>query len=399
MMENQFNRSPLFKSPSDTTIYSPGLRKVGQDVSAIDRISNFVENMHLESAKSGKAMDAIVAHYSSDSRASQTPATGGDRRCVEHQKQDEPHSSKIADQLLIQAERFKARVEAPKGNHLSLIMPYDYEQLKSKFITSEGLGPIDSEIMFLRNFDQDDEFFHITSQIEPNSKAKIEKGEFVDLERLLPREWVGNRGDDLNRQLFQLIAQGTNSYLDPPMPKAGKINSVRKWDQAFRVYAAIYTHANPSRSSEIWQYVYVIHTAAAANPWDNVYYYDINFRKLMASKPWRSWGKTYTQGWNMAFNNSQTNFLSASNAHGYQSSNSGFKSQSRDWKDDCCWRYNKNKCKRTGSECNYDHRCTYCAGWNHGYHNCRKRQGKQNRRSNNTQHSEINNSPKGDRKT
>ena len=71
--------------------------------------------------------------------------------------------------------------------------------------------------------------------------------------------------------------------------------SVKKWDQAFRVYAAIYTHANPDRASEIWQYIYVIHTAAAANPWDNVYFYDINFHELMASKPWRSWGKTYTK--------------------------------------------------------------------------------------------------------
>ena len=54
----------------------------------------------------------------------------------------------------------------------------------------------------------------------------------------------------------------------------------------------IYTNANPERPSEIWQYIYVIHTAAAANPLDNVYYYDVNFRELMASKPSRSWGKT-----------------------------------------------------------------------------------------------------------
>ena len=35
-------------------------------------------------------------------------------------------------------------------------------------------------------------------------------------------------------------------------------------------------NANPRRASKIWQYVYVIHTAAAANPWDNVYFYDVN---------------------------------------------------------------------------------------------------------------------------
>ena len=204
---------------------------------------------------------------------------------------DEPEKQlgRISDQLLVQAEKFRARVEAPKGNFNQFLMPYDYEQLRTKFVKPKGLAPLDSEILFLRNFDQDDEFFHITSQIDSALKMKIERGEFVDLERLLPKERSARSGqEDLNKQLYQLITQGTNTYMDPPIPKAGKINSVRKWDQAFRVYAAIYTHANPSRASEIWQYVYVIHTAAVSNAWDNVYYYDINFRELMASKPWRN---------------------------------------------------------------------------------------------------------------
>ena len=159
--------------------------------------------------------------------------------------------------------------------------------------------------------------------------------------------------------------------------QAAKINSIRKWDQAFRVYAAIYTNANPECSSEICQYVYVIHTAATANPWDNVYYYDINFRELMASKPWRSWGKTYTQGWNMAFNNNNNNSYYQSNNQQFNSSKMiAGSASSKSWKDDCCWCFNKNRCKKTGSECNYDHRCTFCGVWNHGFHNCRKRLGK-----------------------
>ena len=84
--------------------------------------------------------------------------------------------------------------------------------------------------MFLRNFDQDDEFFHITSQIEPSLKQRIEKGEFVELGRLLPKDrGFGSRssGDDLNKQLFQLITQGTGNYVEPPTPKTGRINSVR----------------------------------------------------------------------------------------------------------------------------------------------------------------------------
>ena len=83
----------------------------------------------------------------------------------------------------------------------------------------------------------------------------------------------------------------------------------------------------------------------------------------MSQKPWRSWAKTYVQGWNLAMRDpimkSQGN--ASGNAKGR-----------RDWRDDCCWRFNKNRC-REGLNCHFDHRCTYCGGWGHGYFNCRKR--------------------------
>ena len=102
-------------------------------------------------------------------------------------------------------------------------MPYDYEKLRSRFVKPEGLAPIDSEIMFLRNFDQDHEFFHITSQIDPALRIKIERGEFIDLEQLLPRDRSSRTGaDELNKQLYQLITQGTSSYLEPSLPSKTK---------------------------------------------------------------------------------------------------------------------------------------------------------------------------------
>ena len=376
-----------FKSPSDTTLYSPGLCKVSNkdDLNIIERISNFVEKICLDNNRAGRS---IVTPPVNDNRRVEQISSAGRR---EHEHWAMPSTSsrdvettqhehgKVTDQLLIQAEIFKAKVEAPKGNYefTDMLMPYDYDKLSSKFIRSEGLAPLDREILFLHNFDQDDKFFHVTSQIDPTLKSKIEKGEFIELEWLLPKDRSpGSRSDDINKQLFKLIIQGTNSYVEPPMPpKAGKINNVRKWDQAFRVFAAIYTNANPRRAAEIWQYVYVIHTAAAANPWDNLYFYYINFRELMASKPWRSWRKTYTQGWNIAFNNSSVSYLNSSGGGGSSSStnnNSQF-AGNRSWKDDCCWHFNKNRCKRPGSECNYDHRCTYCGGWNHGFFSCKKR--------------------------
>ena len=142
----------------------------------------------------------------------------------------------------------------------------------------------------------DDKFFHITSHVDPNLKAKIEKGEFVELEKLIPK----NRSQIVNdEKRLQLMYKDRETYIGSA-DREPKINSVRRWEQAFRVYAAIYSGANPTRSSEIWQYVHTINTAAVSYIWENVYYYDVTFRQLMHSKPKRSWAKMYNQLWSIA---------------------------------------------------------------------------------------------------
>ena len=52
---------------------------------------------------------------------------------------------------------------------------------------------------------------------------------------------------------------------------------------------------------------------------------------------------------------------------------SGSSTSQKLWKDNCCWRFNRNKCKKSADECDWDHRCTYCGGWYHSFANCRKR--------------------------
>ena len=85
-----------------------------------------------------------------------------------------------------------------------------------------------------------------------------------------------------------------------PAQRDGKINSFRRWEQAFRAYATIYCRANPHRAKEIWQYITVINMAASSYIWDNVYNYDIMFRHLMAFNHNRSWAVIYNQMWNLS---------------------------------------------------------------------------------------------------
>ena len=255
-----------FKSPSDTIIYSPGLRKLShEDVSLTETISNFVESIRLDTRSQIRGESSgttnrdgrctrerdvdvtpkfshgvqLMQNHSAQTRdvreVRHVEHNGEDRddhnldlsgsaglQMNKHCRKQSPDPVRVEDQLLVQAEKFKARVEAPKGNfnYNDMLMPFDCDRLRSKFVKPEGLALFDKEILFLRNFYQDDEFFHVTSQIEPGLRAKIERDEFVDFERLLPKDRFGGRSasENLNRQLFQLITQGTNTYLDPPAP-------------------------------------------------------------------------------------------------------------------------------------------------------------------------------------
>ena len=130
---------------------------------------------------------------------------------------------------------------------------------------------------------------------------------------------------------------------------------MRRWEQAFRIYATIYSQANPQRSSEIFQYMNTINHAARSFAWECVEYYDFTFRQMMARKPNRSWSKGFPELWTMAM----TEPLSK---------NSG-QTKKKDWRDNCCWKFNKGSC-RLGPACRFEHKCTYCGSTTHPRIHC-----------------------------
>ena len=212
----------------------------------------------------------------------------------------------------------------------------------------------------------DDKFFHLTCHIDQNLKLKIESGQFVDLERLLPK----SRLQVVNEEQRMHFVNHDGATFWVPAERDNKINGIQRWDQVFRIYAAIYSKANPARSAEIWQYIHVINTAAASYAWENVMYYNFTFRQLMSERPNRSWAKTYNQLWNLAM----CEPITKSSYHGpavKSSTNSNY----NDWHDRCCWRFNRGeKCKKWN--CRFDHRCRNCGSWNHDSTVCPKKKSK-----------------------
>ena len=65
----------------------------------------------------------------------------------------------------------------------------------------------------------------------------------------------------------------SNADKDAPI-----INCFEKWEQAFQVYAGIYSRKNLHHASEIFQHMANIKEAVH---WDSVYAYDKQFRELI----------------------------------------------------------------------------------------------------------------------
>ena len=298
----------------------------------------------------------------------------------------------IAERMVIDAEKYKAALDKPPGNNdihetagpnANVINAGNLRDIEDtnnpqQFVPTTGALNIDIQQLPQPNTSVpreacDDSFFHITCHIDPSLKTKIEKGGFVDLKKLLPRE--GNR-KIMDENKMELVHSEGSMYFVSASDRDKRINSVCRWELAFRVYAAIYSRANPHRSAEIWQYVYVINLAAASYSWDNVSSYDYTFRQLMAEYPDRSWALIYNQMWNLAMRDpvGGKNFAVKGTKDG------------RTKRDDYCWHFNKNRCK-FGSRCRYEHRCFYCDGFGHGVFNCgQKSEGNNRRRSDDRHH-------------
>ena len=105
-------------------------------------------------------------------------------------------------------------------------------------------------------------FFHVTCHLDEELKSKIEKGEFVDLERLLPK-FRGSKSAAMNENKMDLVYHDGHSYFVPAVAD-NRITGIRRWEQAFRIYSTVYSQANPLRAAEIWQYVHTINTAASS---------------------------------------------------------------------------------------------------------------------------------------
>ena len=258
------------------------------------------------------------------------------------QQEKEQTGREKAEEAIIDAEKYKAIVEPPAGEC-------------SQLIGLQVGGPDKGD---------DDDLFDVAIHVEDTNQSLIAKGDFVEINKLVPKR--ESKPDESDKPLKLINKEGKTFLVAGEDSETTKVMNVKKWTEGFRVYAAIYSKANPHRAHEIIQYMHTITSAAASFAWSNVAYYDYTFRKIMAQRPYRSWAKIHTQLWSTAMRNP------------FPSHNGNSNSQKKKEKDNICWKFNRNRC-RDGEKCRFEHRCSYCFSYGHPAVSCnRKRKNEEN---------------------
>ena len=224
----------------------------------------------------------------------------------------------LAERTVLEAERFKASIAAPSGK----------ECLTPTHTDVIAVPPVDL------SFNDDTAVNHcqVTNHVDTPTTHKIGKGGFVELPKLRPPRDLNP--SDHQKHLELTSKDGRSFWLPFNEKEVNKINNIKQWEQAFKVYAAIYTKFNPLRGAEIYQYVHSINLAASSYIWENVAYYDYHFRKMMADNPQRSWAKTNTQLWSLSMRDPLPTRGVHNSSHGQNPNNRNVaQGGKKEWKD------------------------------------------------------------------
>ena len=392
-------QAPVVKSPSDTTMYSPALKQ-RRFPQALEKFQTYEHDDPELDDRISNCIDEIRLHDFPDDRASrensqETRESRGDQPGTSGTQPKQDSARDRANEIILEAERRKAAVVAPTGNGYKNESNGLLSLLLSSLMSNNDQSKTSNQqctvpLVDLSFSDDRASFNNSTCHLDLAIKQKIGAGSFLEINKLVNRNKLFKENDNMTMEkishdgkTYFIPATGGNSSNNRDV---FKITNFARWEEAFRIYAQIYSQYNPHHAAEIYQYIHTIHTASLSYRWENVAYYDYIFRQNMSENPQRSWGKIFTELWTLSMKEP----LALNNIIGQNySDHNKRRGSSGDLREICCWRYNCNQCRKSAKDCKYEHRCSYCGLSNHIYLNCHRRQ-KQN--GNNGGNSNNNNS-------
>ena len=213
----------------------------------------------------------------------------------------------------------------------------------------------------------DEDYAIIGVHLDDNLRKKIIQGEFVDFSKLIPKDKIVTEAD----RRLEIVTKNGQTFFQPITERERvDISSLYRWDQAFRIFSAIYNEVHPHRATELLQCSHIIHHAAQIFVWDNVYAYDIDFRLHLSRHTEHSWGIILQQAWSMRLQDRlyKQNQIGNNNVSLVTNTSSN---QVANFKKKICWPYQVGEC-HFGFSCKFEHRCRICCKLGHGGHICRK---------------------------
>ena len=187
--------------------------------------------------------------------------------------------------LIQQAERAKARMMEVPGRNV-----FSQSKNHHKELIDKSTGDLIHSVLV------DEAYSAVATHVDEAVRKVIMSGGYVDFTKLLPKDRISHEEDTR----MEMVNRGGISYWVPIAERsAGAINSINKWEWAFRIFLKIYVEGNPSRAEELIQYNHIIHEAAGEYPWESVYAYDREFRIHISKFPTRNWGIILHQAWTL----------------------------------------------------------------------------------------------------
>ena len=207
--KQKYNLSETIKSPSDTTLYAPALNmtpqvrqkhnmtyKPGEHVqhneALVNQISDFVQSVWIETKRrdSPEVVRQLEPPMKAQWANEPEPSISGT------QPGEDPSTQArgITEEHVIQAEQYKVVIRKPEGG-FDIICNPNMNMAISNVNNSQTLvvaGNVVDTIQYLppnqmSPHAEDDEFFHLTCHIDNVMRNKIERGDYVELEKLLPK--------------------------------------------------------------------------------------------------------------------------------------------------------------------------------------------------------------------
>ena len=205
--------SRVVKSPSDTTLYKPAFKLV--DTEQNSETNRFlIEQQRMESDQQQPDVINEISNFVDAMRVQHDSHEQDQRAVVLQQKENDELKEAMdrANKSVIEAEKFKATLAEPKDrSNVSQMIGNILEAQEHPIMVTENLS--------------DDDFFHLTCHIDSTLRSKIEKGEYVDLEKLLPKERGASFGTtDENR--LEWVQKDGLTFLAPAAARTVKINGI-----------------------------------------------------------------------------------------------------------------------------------------------------------------------------